>query len=102
MSKHKYVVPISRPHKPRFEPDRPITDLVRNQLFHLSLAQHSLPKHHHAPKDVYSITTEGEASEYIQHITAKLHLRAANKLTPAKNAKKSKKKASAKKKRKRS
>ena len=81
MPKHKYVVPVPRPHAPRFEPDRPITDLVRNQLLHLSLAQRSLPKHHRAPVDVYFITTEGEASDYIQHITEKLHLRAAGKLT---------------------
>jgi hypothetical protein len=86
MPKHKYVVPVPRPHAPRFEPDRPITDLVRNQLLHLSLAQRSLPKHHHAPVDVYSISTEGEASEYIRHVTAKLHLRAAGKLTPAKRS----------------
>jgi hypothetical protein len=77
VAKHKYVVPVPRPHAPRYEPDRPITDLVRNQLLHLSVAQRCLPKHHHAPTDVYSITTEGEASEYIRHITAKLHLRGA-------------------------
>lgn len=86
MPKHKYVVPVPRPHTPRFEPDRPITDLVRNQLLHLSLAQRSLPKRHRAPVDVYFIKTEGEASEYIRHITAKLHLRALGKLTPPKKS----------------
>ena len=85
MSKHKYVVPVPRPHAPRFEPHRPITDLVRNQLLHLSLAQRSLPKQHHAPVDVYSIKTEGEASEYIRHITAKLHLRGEGKLARKKS-----------------
>jgi len=78
MAQHKYVIRVPRPHKPRYEPDRPITDLVRNQLFHLSLAQRSLPKPQHAPMDVYSIETEAEASEFIRHITSKLHLRAAN------------------------
>jgi hypothetical protein len=72
--KHKYIVKVPRPHVPRYEPDRPITDLVRNQLLHLSLAQRCLPKHHRAPTDVYSIKTEAEAAEYIRHITAKLHL----------------------------
>src|SRR2546421_11250351 len=103
MPKHKYVVPVPRPHAPRFELDRPITDLVRNQLLHLSLAQRTLPKQHHARVDVYSIKTEGGASEYIRHITAKLHLRAAGKLTPPKKsgpqiAKTSKKKRKAKRK----
>ncbi len=107
MAKHKYVVPVPRPHKPRFEPDRPITDLVRNQLLHFSLAQRTLPKHHQAPADVYSITTDQEASEYVRHITGKFHLHAAGKLKPAKKSspaprKRSKKKASARKGRKRS
>jgi hypothetical protein len=96
MPKHKYVVPVPRPHAPRCEPDRPITDLVRNQLLHLSLAQRSLPKHHRAPVDVYSITTEGEASEYIRHITDKLHLRAAGKLTTAKKSSSAAKRSKAK------
>ena len=84
MVKHKYVVKVARPHAPRYEPDRPITDLVRNQLLHLSLAQRSLPKHHHAPKDVYSIETEAQASEYIRHVTSKLHQRGAANGKPSK------------------
>jgi hypothetical protein len=36
--------------------------------------------------DVYSIKTEGEASEYIRHITAKLHLRAEGKLAARKKS----------------
>ena len=77
MAKRKYVVRVPRPHKPRYEPDRPITDLVRNQLLHLSVAQRSLPKQHRAPMDVYSIETEAQASEYTRHITSKLHRRSA-------------------------
>ena len=84
MAKHKYVVKVPRPHKPRYEPDRPITDLVRNQLLHLSLAQRSLPKQHHAPMDVYSIETEAQASEFIRHVTSKLHLRGAANAKPSK------------------
>jgi hypothetical protein len=76
MAKHQYVVRVARPHQPRFEPDRPITDLVRNQLLHLSLAQRGLPEKHRAPTDVYSIRTEEQASDYIRHITRKLHERA--------------------------
>jgi hypothetical protein len=73
MAKHSYVVKVPRPHAKRFEPHRPITDLVRNQLLHLSLAQRHFPREHHHPTDVYSIKTEGEASEFIRHVTAKLH-----------------------------
>lgn len=84
MPKHKYVVKVPRPHKPRHEPGRPITDLVRNQLLHLSVAQRSLPKQHHAPMDVYSIETDAQAAEYIRHITSKLHLRSAENAKPLK------------------
>jgi hypothetical protein len=73
MAKHSYVVKVPRPHPKRFEPHRPITDLVRNQLLHLSLAQRHLPREHHHPTDVYAIKTEGEASEFIRHVTSKLH-----------------------------
>src|SRR5205807_8788948 len=73
MAKHPYVVKVVRPHAKRFEPDRPITDLVRNQLMHLSLAQRHLPKQHHHPADVYSIKTDAQAAEFIRHVTAKLH-----------------------------
>jgi len=94
MPKHKYVVKVARPHPPRFEPDRPITDLVRNQLMHLSLAQRQLPKAHHHPTDVYSIKTEGEASHFIRHVTAKIHsLRKGSKAKTAAKAKARKTKA---------
>ena len=73
MAKHVYVVKVQRPHAKRFEPDRAITDLVRNQLMHLSLAQRQLDKKHHHPADVYSIKTDAQAAEFIRHVTAKLH-----------------------------
>ena len=73
MAKHSYVVKVPRPHPKRFEPDRPITDLVRNQLLHLSLAQRHLDKKHHHPADVYAIKTDAEAAEFIRHVTSKLH-----------------------------
>jgi len=73
MAKHVYVVKVQRPHAKHFEPDRPITDLVRNQLMHLSLAQRQLDKKHHHPADVYSIKTDAQAAEFIRHVTAKLH-----------------------------
>lgn len=91
MAKHSYVVKVLPPHAPRFEPHRPITDLVRNQLLHLSLAQRNLPKHHHCPTDVYSIETDHEASEFIRHVTSKLH---SLKGKAAKSAKKTKRRAS--------
>jgi hypothetical protein len=73
MKKHKYVVPVSKPHPSAYNADRPITDLVRNQILHLSLAERHLATRHRTGIDVYSIQTEREASEYIHHLTKKLH-----------------------------
>jgi hypothetical protein len=73
MKKHKYVVPVPKPHPKAYNPDRPITDLVRNQILHLSLAERHLDKRHRTGVDVYSIQTERQASEYIHHLTKRLH-----------------------------
>jgi hypothetical protein len=87
MANHSYVVKVQRPHAKRFEPDRPITDLVRNQLMHLSLAQRHLDKKHHHPVDVYSIKTDAEAAEFIRHVTARLHARKGKATNPTPKAK---------------
>jgi hypothetical protein len=73
MKQHKYVVQVQKPHPKAYNPDRPITDLVRNQILHLSLAERHLDKRHQTGIDVYSIQTERQASEYIHHLTRKLH-----------------------------
>jgi hypothetical protein len=73
VSKHAYVVTVPKPHHTAYNPDRPISDLVRNQILHLSVAEQHLDTHHQTGKDVHSIKTEREASEYIAHLTRKLH-----------------------------
>jgi hypothetical protein len=84
--KHAYVVKVPRPHAKPYNPDRPITDLVRNQILHLSLAERHLPKHHRSGMDVYSIKTDVQASEYIRHVTSKLHEEGAKKPQVSKEA----------------
>jgi hypothetical protein len=87
MTKHAYVVKVPRPYAAPYNPDRHITDLVRNQILHLSLAERHLPEHHRTGVDVYSIETERQASEYIRHITAKLHRKSTKKSKPSKKTK---------------
>lgn len=86
MSAHAYVVKAPKPHSRAYNPDRPMSDLVRNQILHLSLAERHLEKRHRSGVDVYSIKTEGEASEYIRHLTAKLHPEGARMPKPGKSA----------------
>lgn len=76
MKQRKYVVAVPKPHKSAYNPDRPVSDLVRNQILHMSVAERSLEKRHQSPLDVHAIKTEGQASEYIEHLTKKLHGRA--------------------------
>jgi hypothetical protein len=87
MSEHKYVVSVPKPHPKAYNPDRPITDLVRNQIMHLSKAEKHLDKRHRTGIDPYSIQTERQASEYIHHLTKKLHPEGAKKPQAAKKQK---------------
>lgn len=73
MKKYKYVVQVPKPHTSAYNPDRPISDLVRNQIRHLSVAERSLDERHQSRLNVHDIKTEREASEYIHHLTKKLH-----------------------------
>jgi len=82
MKKHTYVVKVPKPHPKAYDPDRTMTDLVRNQILHLSVAERHLEERHQTGTDVHSIRTEREASEYIGHLTRKLHSLKDAKRTP--------------------
>jgi len=73
MTKHKFVVEVPPTQANAYNPDRPMTDLVRNQVMHLSLAERHLEPQHRTGTDIYSIHTEWQASEYIAHLTKKIH-----------------------------
>ena len=73
MGERNYVVKVPKPAPGSYNPDRPVTSLVRNQILHLSLAERHLPKTERSGIDIYSIKSEGQASEYIHHLTWKLH-----------------------------
>jgi hypothetical protein len=74
MTKHSYVVKVPRPDPGSYNPDRQLTGLVQNQIFHFRLAERQLPEEHRSGIDLYSIDTEAKAAEYIGRLTAKLHL----------------------------
>lgn len=73
MKKYKKVVVVEPTQPGAYNPERPISDLVRNQILHLSVAERGLEKRHQSPLDVHAIKTERQASEYIHHLTQKLH-----------------------------
>lgn len=86
MKKYKKVILVPKPHPSAYNPDRPISDLVHNQILHLSIAERHLHKQHQSRVDVHSIKTERQASDYIHHLTKKLHDRT-KKAEPARKSK---------------
>src|ERR1700744_2867143 len=81
--------------KAAYNPDRPISSLIRTQLLHLHLAEHiAVPEKEHTNTNINTLHTERQASEYIQKVTALLHKYGKK---TAKKSKPAKKKASAKK-----
>jgi hypothetical protein len=81
--------------KEAYNPDRPISSLVRTQLLHLHHAEQlRVPPEEHTNININTLHTERQASKYIQKVTALLH-KHGKKAT--KKSKPAKKKASAKK-----
>jgi hypothetical protein len=57
-----------------YNPDRPISGLIRTQVLHLHHAEHLvIPPKERTNININTLHTERQASEYIQTITALLH-----------------------------
>ena len=60
--------------KDAYDPDRPISSLIRTQLLHLHHAEHLvIPQKERTNININTLHTERQASEYIQKVTALLH-----------------------------
>ncbi|HZU32062.1 MAG TPA: hypothetical protein VFB79_13175 [Candidatus Angelobacter sp.] len=60
--------------KAAYNPDRPISSLIRTQLLHLHYAEHlRIPEKERTNTNINTLHTERQASEYIQKVTALLH-----------------------------
>ena len=60
--------------KDAYNPDRPISSLIRTQLLHLHHAENLMvPQNQRTNVNINTLHTEREASEYIQRVTALLH-----------------------------
>ena len=67
------VVPIpKRPHA-AFNPNRPVSSLLKTQILHLREAEKKFPPQCHSNIYINAIKTEGEAAEYIRRVTTTLH-----------------------------
>src|SRR5271157_6053217 len=59
--------------KHAFNPNRPVSRLLKAQIHHLLEAEKNLPLRHRSDIYVHAIKTEGEAAEYIRHVTEAIH-----------------------------
>ncbi len=66
-------VKVPKTPKNAYDPDRPISDLVKNQIRYMQAAEQSLPTASRSLMPVAAITTERDASQYIQQVTQQLH-----------------------------
>jgi phospholipase C len=72
------LIPIGKPQSTAMNKNRLISQLIYDQLVHLKEAEKTLPPKDQTGIDIETIKTEGQASDYIQKVTAKLHPPAAH------------------------
>jgi hypothetical protein len=82
-----------------YNPDRPISSLIRTQLLHLHHAEQlvNIPPKQRTNVNINTLHTERQASEYIQIVTALLHKYGKKAAKKSRTKKQAKKKAAVKK-----
>ena len=70
------VVHVPKPPKTIYNPDRPVSSLLKAQVEHFREAASKLPLRYRHEIDTYvnAIKTEGEAARYIRAVTEAIHL----------------------------
>ena len=69
------VIKVPKPGRAAYNPQRPLekNQLVQAQVKHFQEADLGLPPELQTGKDIASILTEGQASEYIRMVTRAIH-----------------------------
>jgi hypothetical protein len=67
------LIHVPRPPKSAYNPDRPISSLLKTQIEHLHEAGRKLPPKYHGEIYVSAIKTESEAARYIREVTEAIH-----------------------------
>jgi hypothetical protein len=67
------VIRVPQPPKSAFNKNRPVSALLKNQILHLHEVEKRFPPAQHSGIYINKIKTEGEAADYIQKVTARLH-----------------------------
>jgi hypothetical protein len=67
------IIPVPRPSKKAWNPDRPVNALLVAQVAHLQHAERRLPLGYRSKIYTRAIRTEGEAARYIREVTEAVH-----------------------------
>lgn len=68
------LIPVPKPPKSAYDPDRQMSSLLKAQVDHLREAESKLPLRYRSELYVRAIQTEGEAARYIRDVTQAIHL----------------------------
>src|ERR1700728_5487 len=63
------VIKVPKPPRRAYDPNRPVSSLLKMQVEHLSEAEKRLPLRYRSEIYVNAIKTEGEAANYIRVVT---------------------------------
>jgi hypothetical protein len=67
------LIRVPKPPKSAYDPNRPVSSLLRSQIDHLREAESKLPLRYRSELYVKAVRTEGEAAEYIREVTEAIH-----------------------------
>jgi hypothetical protein len=67
------VIKVPKPPRSAYDPNRPVSSLLKMQVEHLSEAEKRLPLRYRSEIYVNAIKTEGDAAEYIRQVTMGIH-----------------------------
>jgi hypothetical protein len=66
------LLPLPKPSKNAWNPDRPMSSLLKWQIEHLHAAEMRMPVRYHTEMYVNALRTEGDAANYIQLVTERI------------------------------
>lgn len=67
------LIHVPKPPKNAWNPDRPVSTLLKSQVEHVHEAEKRLPTRYRSELYPNAIKTEGEAAKYIQDVTEAIH-----------------------------
>lgn len=68
------LIHVPQAPKSAYDPNRPVSSLLKSQIDHLKEAENKLPLSYRSELYIKAIKTEGEAARYVRDVTEAIHL----------------------------